>query len=139
MFKPIFVLVYGTLKKAYGNHGVLGNSKYICDATTEEDYYSMFDGGFPFVSASKIHEKHGRIKGELYLVEDENIMRALDGLEGVPYMYIHERVKVVSVDGPKIVEDAIMYVASDGTDEGLKDDMPMEPNEEGVLEWTRKK
>lgn len=136
MFEPTFVLVYGTLKKAYGNHGVLGNSLYICDAITEENYYSMFDGGFPFVSAT-LGGKLGRIKGELYLVEEENVMRALDNLEGVPYLYIHERVKVVTQDN--IIVDAVMYVASNGSDESLKFDEAMEPNEEGVLEWVRKK
>ena len=137
MFEPTLVLVYGTLKKPYGNHRVLGNSKYICDAITEEDYYSMFDGGFPFVSASKIHERHGRIKGELYLVEDENIMSSLDSLEGVPYMYVHERVVVKDVDSG-MEHQAVMYVASGSTDEELRYDNPMQPNEEGILEWERK-
>lgn len=134
MFEPTTVLVYGTLKRGYGNHGVLGNSKFLCEGTTKDSIYSMYDGGFPFVSAT-LGNKIGRIKGELYLVEEENIMGALDRLEGVPYLYIHERVKVVTEDD--ILVDAIMYVASSGSDEGLKFDEAMEPNEEGILEWTR--
>lgn len=125
-----FVMVYGTLKRDYGNHGVLGDSEYISEAITK-DTFTMYDGGFPFVSDSEDKGNKGHVKGEIYRVEDENAMRALDRLEGVPHMYVRKSVDAWGKDGNEYT--TIMYVASEDTNSYLTEE-PMTPVN-GVLEW----
>lgn len=130
------IFVYGTLKKGYGNHGVLGRSKYINEALTNSREFTMFDGGFPYVSDSFTDKNTGSILGELYEVDNEQTLANLDRLEGVPTLYIKREVDVTTLDGNTY--KATMYVASRGTNERLKDRTEIEPKGRSkILEWTR--
>jgi gamma-glutamylaminecyclotransferase len=128
-----YVFVYGTLKKGLGNHGVLGNAVYIDEAVTNSREFTMFDGGFPFVSDS-FFENNGSIVGELYETHNPEILANLDRLEGVPYLYVKKLVDVTTLQGFKY--QATMYVASPGSNERLKEKAPMEPlGRSQLLEW----
>lgn len=134
MAEPVFVFVYGTLKKGFGNHRVLGKSRFIGEALTNEKFI-MYDGPFPWVSTMSNQEEYlGYVWGELYEVTSNNILQDLDSLEGVPYMYVRKEVDVTVLNGS--VFPAIMYVASEGSNENLKTKIPMKPISRGEhLEW----
>lgn len=128
-----FLFAYGTLKKDYGNHGILGNSIYIDEAVTNSREFTMFDGGFPFVS-DQFNDNTGSIVGELYETDDPQILANLDRLEGVPHLYVKKEVTVTTLQG--IQYQATMYVASNGSCERLKQKTPMVPvGRSQLLEW----
>ncbi|QDP63165.1 MAG: putative gamma-glutamylcyclotransferase [Prokaryotic dsDNA virus sp.] len=89
----IYVFVYGTLKKGFGNHHLLNKAECLDDRARTQEYYSMTGSGVPFVHHSP---KKTMIKGELYKV-NKNTLHMLDGLEGHPTWY--KRQKVWVVDG----------------------------------------
>lgn len=129
------IFVYGTLKKGFGNHRVLGNSVFIGEAITVDDSFTMFDGGFPYVSDRFTDGNQGRIVGELYETDRQTILDALDRLEGVPHLYVKREIDVTTMDGSTYI--AQMYVASEGTNDYLGKKVPMNPH--GVhklLEWS---
>ena len=130
-------MVYGTLKKFHGNHGVLGNAIYIDEAVTNSKGFTMFDGSFPFVSDGFDDPDYlGSIVGELYQTDDERILANLDRLEGVPSLYVKREVEVTTLSGLQIT--ATMYVASAGSNLRLERLTPMTPGGAGrFLEWTR--
>jgi gamma-glutamylcyclotransferase (GGCT)/AIG2-like uncharacterized protein YtfP len=85
------VLVYGSLKKGFGNHPILRDSEYLGEAQTLDSKYSMISlGGFPGL----IDGNH-RIEGELYEV-DEDTFHRLDMLEGNGSFYQRYEVETSS-------------------------------------------
>jgi gamma-glutamylcyclotransferase (GGCT)/AIG2-like uncharacterized protein YtfP len=88
--KNNFFFVYGTLKKSFGNNRLLQKSKFIGEAITL-DSFCMFDVGFPYIyPLSKVPVQDHPIpaypvRGEVYEVENEQVEKALDRLEGVDY------------------------------------------------------
>lgn len=131
------VFVYGTLKKGFGNHGILGKSEFIDEAITKERCFTMFDGVFPFVSDSFVNDELcGSVVGELYEVVDEQTMANLDRLEGVPTLYVKREVDVATLQGDTY--KATMYVASRGSNKNLESGQrnKMKPNGRAkMLEW----
>lgn len=131
------VFVYGTLKQGFGNHRVLGNSKFLAAGRTVETSFVMYNGGFPFVSDKIVSTDHqGSVVGELYEVGDEQTMANLDRLEGVPTLYIQREVDVETGDGE--VHKAIMYVASDRSNHSLQSNShrPIMTPINNQLEWS---
>lgn len=128
------IFVYGTLKRRHGNHGVLGNSVFLGEAVSVSKEFSMFDGGFPFVSDGFPGEHNGSIVGELYETDNKSILSNLDRLEGVPYLYVKREIDVTTLDG--ITYQATMYVASAGSNGRLSTKEPMQPKGRAkLLEW----
>lgn len=76
---PALFFVYGTLKKSYYNHRVIEHptTKFLGEVKTEP-IYTLFTGSYPVV------ERNGNtsITGELYEVNDINVMTNIFGLEG---------------------------------------------------------
>lgn len=128
------IFVYGTLKRRHGNHGVLGNSVFLGEAVTLDKNFTMFDGGFPFVSDGFPGDHNGSIVGELYETSDKRILDNLDRLEGVPYLYVKREIDVTTLDG--ITYQATIYVASEGSNARLTSKTPMKPKGRAkLLEW----
>jgi len=129
------IFTYGTLKRHGHNHGVLGNSIFIDEALTNSKEFTMYDGGFPFVSDETVDEDAtGSVMGELFQVDDETTLANLDRLEGVPSLYVKREVDVTTMQG--LSYKATIYVASRGSNERLKSRTPMQPKGRGkVLEW----
>src|SRR6185369_16266286 len=89
---PLKVFVYGTLKKGFGNHGVLGKSKFIKKSTMFGVLLNL--GGYP----GFLPKQTGMgVHGEVYEVPDLETLNALDLLEGHPYHYV--RCQLDSVGG----------------------------------------
>lgn len=134
MTEPTRIFVYGTLKRRYNNHGVLGNAVYLGEAVTVAKDFTMFDGGFPFVSDGFAGDHNGSIVGELYETSDKRILDNLDRLEGVPYLYVKSEIDVTALDGNAY--QATIYVASEGSNARLKSKEPMKPKGRAkLLEW----
>ena len=84
--------------------------------------------------AAMILENAGRILGELYEVTEPEILVNLDRLEGVPSLYIRKDVEVTTLNN--LNYNAIMYVASNGSNKRLEKRIPMIPKGRSrVLEW----
>ena len=86
------VFVYGTLKRGHRNHSLLGDSRFLGDATVEG--YTLLDvssGAFP----GAVESSSGKVLGELYAA-DAATLTLLDDLEGVgrnEHMYRREVVQ----------------------------------------------
>ena len=93
------VFVYGTLKKGYGNHGVMqrAGGRFVEEAVIDGfELYAV--SSYPGVIRGK-----GLVKGEVYDVPDEGMVH-LDRLEGVPYLYQPEA--TITIDG----QDVLVYL-----------------------------
>ena len=77
--KSNLVFVYGTLKKGFGNNGLLRDAEFIGESLV--DNMTLYDMGFP-VAVDRDGEK---IKGEVFRITDE--LQSLDYLEGYPDFY----------------------------------------------------
>jgi len=88
--KEVLLFVYGTLKKGGWNHYYLKDAEFMGEAETVEKYAMYVSGMIPFVVKN---EKISTIKGELYRVNKE-ILKKVDLLEGHPFGYKREKVKV---------------------------------------------
>ena len=103
------VFVYGTLKKGYGNSGLLSGAKFLgVDAV--EDHLLILPSFFPYA----FPWKSGTIYGEVYEV-DEPTLRSLDRLEGYPTHY--QRKQVETTNGHK---DVYMYYLDPRKESGAK-------------------
>jgi len=82
------VFVYGTLRRGFGNHRLLAGARFLGEARTARAYRMVSLGGCPGMLAGT-----SRVVGEVYEVDDETLLR-LDRLEGHPYMYRREPVRL---------------------------------------------
>ncbi|MGI0012505.1 MAG: gamma-glutamylcyclotransferase family protein [Nitrososphaera sp.] len=96
------IFVYGSLKKGFGNHGLLAisNSKFLGSAKTHPIFTMVDFGTFP----GCLINGETAIHGEVYEITDE-VLAWLDKLEGHPNFY--RRVEISSTLGP-----VWMYVLS---------------------------
>lgn len=107
------VVVYGSLKKGFGNHRLLENSTLINEAVYFTGTMASL-GGFPCVT------QHGntKIKGEMYEVDDKTL-NLLDQLEQHPRWYERKKIHtsggeawVYFIDQPSYYEDGRRIVKS---------------------------
>ena len=98
------VAVYGTLKKGFGNHHVMGTSKFVSKGMTY-NAYPMVAHGIPFVYSEK--GVGSCVKVELYLVDKLGI-GPIDRLEGHPHNYCRKKTPILLEDGVTIV-NAYLY------------------------------
>ena len=135
-------LVYGTLKKAFGNHRILerGKAEFIGAAITQ-DSFVMTGYGVPFVWP---HEDGYPLLGEVYDIGDLSDMNArrtladLDRLEGNGFVY-ERKEHVVRIVGSDDVHTVWIYEAMAHYREAPKPDHPHVThwlNGDGVLEWS---
>lgn len=109
--------VYGTLKKGYGNGDrILNTSKKISNGTTQDSFH-LLDGGFPYMVV-KQDDLSLPVYGQLFRVDDANVERRLDQLEGIDYGHYCRKIINVRKDDGELVE-AHTYVASSQTAKGL--------------------
>lgn len=85
------LFVYGTLKKGYWNHRLLGASELIAPAKTMS-HYPMIDIGYPKLYL-EVGQGH-KIVGEVYRVDGPETWANLDRLEGVPVNYSRTKIQV---------------------------------------------
>jgi len=119
------VFIYGTLKQGHGNHFMLGDSEFIGNAVTEENYL-LLEQGLPFLIKDTQHEYSRLIHGELYSITDKKLSE-LDDLEGHPYFYKRELAWVSMNDS---VYHTWVYFLTDECYNDCKDDF--EINKKGI-------
>lgn len=79
------VFVYGTLKRGFGLNGYLSKSKFLGECVINGfDMHTLRH--FPAITQGK-----GKVHGEVYEV-DEETLKLLDYIEGVPTLYIREEI-----------------------------------------------
>ena len=86
MEEPDVFVVYGTLKRGYGNHRLLDNEwvDYLGEVVSEEGYHVHSTGGFPMATPS---EEGLPLHGEAYRVRHTAVVNNLDYLEGNGHFY----------------------------------------------------
>lgn len=109
--KENYLFVYGTLKRNFGNNVLLQFSEFLGKAITK-DKYIMLSSGIPYVikecNLYKNIEKLN-IFGELYKV-DMFTLYDCDKLEGHPFFYKREKIKVILLNKNKEIEAWLYFV-----------------------------
>lgn len=87
------VMVYGSLKRGYGNHRLLerGKAEFKGLEVLRGPYRMVSLGGFPGVVREPDRTVNNHIIGEVYEV-DVDTLHALDLLEGHPEWYTRQKV-----------------------------------------------
>ena len=94
--------MYGTLRRGFGNHTLMGDSEQL--GTDTLNGFEMFTaGGFPVVYPTA---KDDSIVVEVFEVTEDKLTGPLDMLEGHPRWYKRELV-------PTVFGDAWMYIMTD--------------------------
>ena len=89
-----FVAVYGSLRKKFYNHPVLGESEFITKGTIEG--YNLYNlGSYPAIVS--VDNPVSPVTVEVYKVNSEDTMQDLDWLEGYPSHY-NRRLETVSTE-----------------------------------------
>lgn len=97
MGEKFLVLVYGSLKKGYRLSRYMERSRFIGPARTAPNYRLVDLGPYPAI----VHAPPGagrEVDGELYEVDEESL-RLLDRVEGVPDLYDRQPIDVQGVAG----------------------------------------
>lgn len=97
------VFVYGTLRKGFGNHGLLAAAKFICNAVSLSKF-KMIASGIPYVSKEPV----SNIIGEVYEVTDDELS-SLDRLEGHPNWYYREPINLKNIETGEELEAEIYF------------------------------
>lgn len=88
--EPMYVFVYGTLKKGFGNHRYLEDSEFIGEAKAENiSLHARGNSPFPFAKVTKGQTAYG----EVYKI-NTTTLKHLDRLEGTPCLYTRETTTV---------------------------------------------
>lgn len=128
--EPVYVFVYGTLKRGWGNNRILQTSSlFVSEAVTKEKYL-MLGRGIPYVlELNKPHEYARPILGEVWLVQDQETLDRLDRLEGVAYNHYRRKlIKVRDVKGG-LFYDAYIYFSASHTSEDINHFRPSDQQE----------
>ena len=112
--KKHHLFVYGTLKRGFYNHYFLEGAEFIGKAITVDKYSLYVKGFIPYVLKSP---KISNIKGEVYLVNEDTLQK-IDILEGHPYEYKREKIKVKLEDSDEVIH-AWMYFYKDTEEPGI--------------------
>ena len=103
------LFVYGSLKKGFDNHNLLGNSAKRLGKARTVKKFSMYEdsfGNYPYI----VDEPYSKIKGELYQITRAELMQKIDEFEGVPDYYTRKKIEVKSHHG---VQRAFVYIRKD--------------------------
>ena len=103
----VYVFVYGTLRNGEVRHRVIQDCEFVGMAYAEDyDLYLISD--FPGIVPGS-----GRVVGEVYRVSEEKFQR-LDQIEGTPYLYRRELIKVKLANGEEL--EAYTYIYNHSVD-----------------------
>lgn len=108
------VAVYGTLRQGFSNHYLLNGGMLISAGHTNESY-RMVCQGIPFVMSGHCHEGHP-LYVEVYAVDDD-MLQALDNLEGHPDWYVRKPTHISLGNGLQVT--AQMYFNDQAEDTGV--------------------
>lgn len=101
------IFVYGTLKRGFYNHREYldsTDSSFLGVAYTSNDY-TLYINALPFLVEEA---SDAPVEGELYEVDNDTLKR-IDELEGHPYAYKRQRIRVKDSDGNEVLCYAYLY------------------------------
>ena len=104
MEQKTHVFVYGTLRRGYWNHTLLGESEFLGTAKTVRKGWLYVPASIPFLNFDPEGEQ---IVGELYLVGPETL-KDLDALEGHPDFY-ERRIEPIAFNGKTVMASIYVY------------------------------
>lgn len=88
---PTLLFVYGSLKKGYKHHAMLGKDSDFVGYVETEPHYLLYDTG-PYPGMIQVQDGEGRaIEGELYRVKPAQMLK-LDAR--VPHQFKKKEVKI---------------------------------------------
>lgn len=107
-----YIFTYGTLKRGFTNNFILDGTTFISTGITEKKYqiYPCTNFAFPFLIKS---EQKQCIKGEVFEVTSNEILKKLDILEGYPDLYLKEFIQVKLNDNQTV--RALTYFKNEDT------------------------
>ena len=94
------LFVYGSLKKGFDNHKILGKSAKRLGKAKTVSKFGMFEdsfGNYPYLISEPIY----KIEGELYEINRKELLEKIDAFEGAPDYYQRKKIKVKSHHGVK--------------------------------------
>ena len=108
-------VVYGTLKSGYGNHRLLDNKADVAfkGRVVSQDRYIVRGMGFPLAIKNGEEELKKPLQGELYEVNNEEVVQSLDWLESNGSFYTRE-IRPFTTDNGETVEAWIYLIGEDG-------------------------
>eukprot|EP01039_Chlorochromonas_danica_P008616 gene8616-9495_t len=108
---PIKLFVYGTLMTGFKYRYALEESRFLGRAKTK-DTFSLYAREYPFVTSITSTDSDSRptaIYGEVYEVIDQDVLLALDEIEGHPVEYVRKPVQVILEESRETVEAWIYF------------------------------
>ncbi len=97
-----YLFVYGTLKRGGSRHWILEGFPFLGRAKAKG--FVLYDlGPYPAMVP-----EDGLVYGEVYEVSEE-VLQALDWVEGVPFLYRRELIEVIFEDGLSLKAWAYIY------------------------------
>ncbi len=137
MEKIMKVMVYGSLKRGFGNHPLMkvAGAEFIDTATSSTNDYLMAGVGESFPAIVK---GTAYFKGEVYAISEDGLEDYLDVLESHPVFYKRELIDVtLDSTGEKVKAWAYIltdsYVARNGS--RLKMDAKLLHCDNNTYEW----
>lgn len=105
------VIVYGSLKRGFGNHPLMrvANAEFIDTATSSTNDYLMVGVGEAFPGLVK---GTAYFKGEVYSISEEGLTQYLDVLESHPHFYKRQLIDV-NLDSTNQKVKVWVYILSD--------------------------
>jgi gamma-glutamylcyclotransferase (GGCT)/AIG2-like uncharacterized protein YtfP len=128
------VFVYGTLKRGYGNHHILADSRFVGEGETVARC-RLFNSGFPVLRRRLNLDGpwNAPVRGEIYEVTNPETLARLDRLESEGFMY-HRRIKKIRTDDGQIVK-AHTYIG----DARRFRNYEIYPAPQGAYNWQKEK
>jgi gamma-glutamylcyclotransferase (GGCT)/AIG2-like uncharacterized protein YtfP len=131
--EDFFVAVYGSLKRGFGNHKRLSQTKI--------EFEGFIKGGFDMYSLSSYPalcvnpDSDFGIDVEVYPL-DEQLLKSLDSLEGYPNFYTRDLVWVRPYDSPNDLYSCwVYYIVNKGSMNARK--KVTEVNDKGKITWSK--
>lgn len=83
------VFVYGTLKKEHGNNRLLKGAEFLGETTLAGEYVLRSFGAPTLVHKSEAlpTDTLAPVRGEVWVITDEEMLKSLDSLEAHPHGY----------------------------------------------------
>ena len=98
-----YLFIYGSLKRDFKNHYKIKDKAKFLNSCKTEDLMSLYRyKNFDFPYLTKTPKEY--IYGELYEIEDNNLLKELDKFEDCPNFYKREKIKIMHYMSMSYVE-----------------------------------
>lgn len=138
--KSFAFFVYGTLKQGHHNYRHIIEPSVLAEKTRKlgryvtKNHYQLTNCGFPYMIDTDDKENTLPVIGEVFVSEDEEVLRRMDILEGVGTgFYRREKIPCVGGDGKTI--EVFAYIADNDHAKNYPL-CPVEGDDNKYYEWS---